>query len=223
MARAQELPTDGFVCRFILVHRRLSAVSLSSPLNRSSSLLLVYFGSRLDSAPRRMENGAIMDRHEHYMRMALRQAEQAMEEGEVPAGCVIIRPPGPESPPEGNVLLGCAHNQVELLKDPTAHAEILAITQAAAALGDWRLTGTILYVTKEPCAMCAGAIVNARIPLVVFGTPDPARGGAVSVFNILRHPALNHRCEVISGILEDECRAVLQAFFQERRSDPRAS
>ncbi len=94
---------------------------------------------------------------------------------------------------------------------------MLAITQAAAALGDWRLTGTILYVTKEPCAMCAGAIVLARVPLVVYGVPDPQRGGAQSVFNILNHPNLNHRCEVVAGVLEQPCRDLLQQFFRERR------
>jgi len=117
-------------------------------------------------------------------------------------------------------VIGSAHNQTELLKDPTAHAEMIAITQAASARSDWRLTDTILYVTKEPCAMCAGAIVLARIPLVVFGAPDPKRGGAVSVFNILNHEQLNHRAEVISGILEEECRSILQSFFQARRADP---
>ncbi|MFC1499090.1 tRNA adenosine(34) deaminase TadA [Verrucomicrobiota bacterium] len=146
--------------------------------------------------------------HEHYMQMAIQQAKQAQEEGEVPAGCVIAR---------NASVIGRAHNQTELLKDPTAHAEMIAITQAASAVGDWRLTNTILYVTKEPCAMCAGAIILARIPIVVFGTPDPQRGGAVSVFNILNHPQLNHQCEVISGILEEECRTLLQNFFKKQR------
>lgn len=154
--------------------------------------------------------------HEHYMRMAIGEAQQAAGKGEVPTGCVIVDPTsgaGPRLWP----IIGRAHNQTEMLKDPTAHAEMIAITQAAAARGDWRLTDTILYVTKEPCSMCAGAIVLARIPTVVFGVPDPQRGGAVSVFNILNHPNLNHRCEVISGILEDECRALLQDFFRAKR------
>jgi tRNA(adenine34) deaminase len=145
----------------------------------------------------------------HYMRQALRQARLAGEAGEVPVGAVIVAP--------GGRLLGQAHNQVELLRDPTAHAEILAITQAAAALGDWRLAGTTLYVTKEPCAMCAGAIVLARIPRVAWGAPDPQRGGAVSVFNILNHPQLNHRPVLAPGILEDECRTLLLDFFKIRR------
>ena len=154
--------------------------------------------------------------HERYMRMAIREARVAAEKGEVPAGCVIV------DATSGGVhglwrVIGRAHNQTELLKDPTAHAEMIAITQAASARGDWRLTDTLLYVTKEPCSMCAGAIVLARIPTVVFGVSDPQRGGAVSVFNILNHPSLNHRCEVVSGILEDECRALLQDFFRARR------
>jgi tRNA(adenine34) deaminase len=156
-----------------------------------------------------------MDMHEHYMKMALREAEKAMADDEVPTGCVIIRKPSEEHP-RGEIL-GRAHNQVERLRDPTAHAEMIAITQATSTYGDWRLTDTILYVTKEPCAMCAGAIVLARIPTIVFGAADPKRGGAVSVFNIVNHPDLIHRCEVISGILEPECRDILQNFFRSKR------
>jgi tRNA(adenine34) deaminase len=155
------------------------------------------------------------DQHVRYMQMAIRQAVDAMEEAEVPAGCVIVHYPA-GAPAR---VIGLAHNQVETLKDPTAHAEILAITQAAAALGNWRLTDTVLYVTKEPCAMCAGAIVLARIPTVVFGAYDPKRGGAVSVFNILNHPQLNHRCEVIAGVMEPDCRTLLQEFFRARREE----
>ena len=151
--------------------------------------------------------------HEFYMRMAIQQARLAREEGEVPTGAVIVRVPDGADPKPRPVFLAHAHNQVERLKDPTAHAEMIAITQAASALGDWRLEKTVLYVTKEPCAMCAGAIVLARIPTVVFGTPDPRRGGAGGAFNILHHPRLNHRCQVVSGILEDECRDLLQDFF----------
>jgi len=158
-----------------------------------------------------------MNIHEHYMRMALREAQQAMEEDEVPTGCIIVRN-CPDNEDLHGLVIGRAHNQVEQLHDPTAHAEMIAITQAAAAYGDWRLTDTILYVTKEPCAMCAGAIVLARIPCVVFGVPDPKRGGAVSVFNIVQHPDLIHRSEVISGVLEDDCRLILQSFFREKRS-----
>ena len=146
--------------------------------------------------------------HEYFMQLAIAEAVRAGDAGEVPVGAVIRR---------GNGLIARAHNQVELLKDPTAHAEVLAITQAAEAVGDWRLEDTTLYVTKEPCAMCAGAAVLARIPRVVFGIPDPQRGGAVSVFNILSHPNLNHRCEIVSGILETPCKALLQDFFRARR------
>ena len=141
--------------------------------------------------------------HDNFMRLALREAEKAAEAGEVPVGAVIVR---------DGLLIGKAHNQVELLNDPTAHAEIIAITQAAAATGDWRLTGTTLYVTKEPCPMCAGAIVMSRIPAVVFGVKDPLRGGAVSVFNILNHPQLNHRAKVTGGILEEECAQLIKGF-----------
>lgn len=156
--------------------------------------------------------------HDHFMNLALREAEKAAAAGEVPAGCVIVNAVEGRAVPVGAVI-GRAHNQTELLKDPTAHAEIIAITQAASGIGDWRLTGTILYVTKEPCAMCAGGIVLARIPTVVYGAPDPQRGGALSVFNILDHPSLNHRCEVVSGVMEAECRDILQSFFRIRRKD----
>lgn len=145
-----------------------------------------------------------------YMRMALREAERAAEAGEVPCGAVIVK--------DGQVI-GKAHNQTELLKDPTAHAEVLAITQAAAALENWRLTDAVLYVTKEPCPMCAGAIVLARLKKVVWGIDDPKRGGARSKFEILDHADLNHRVEIQTGVLEDECRFVIQDFFRRRRSE----
>lgn len=154
--------------------------------------------------------------HEHFMRMALREAEKAVATGEVPTGCVIVHNKS-DVPPHLCPVIGRAHNQVEMLKDPTAHAEMLAITQAASALNDWRLEKTTLYVTKEPCAMCAGAIVLARVPTVVFGAPDPKRGGACSIFNILSHPNLNHRCEIIQNILSPECRGILQGFFRDLR------
>ncbi|MEI8138972.1 MAG: tRNA adenosine(34) deaminase TadA [bacterium] len=147
--------------------------------------------------------------HEHYMQLALREAQLSADSDEVPVGAIIVK---------AGAIIGRAHNQTELLKDPTAHAEMIAITQAASAVGDWRLTDTVLYVTKEPCPMCAGAIVLARIPMVVFGVADPLRGGAVSVFNILNHPQLNHRPVVIQGILESPCRTMLQDFFRKKRS-----
>lgn len=161
----------------------------------------------------------VADLHSYGMELALREADKAYQLGEVPAGCVILRPQAPGDTlrhPSLARVLGRAHNQTETLKDPTAHAEMLAITQAATALGDWRLVDTVLYVTKEPCPMCAGAIVLARIPVVVYGLPDPKRGG-ISVFNILRHEGLNHRAEIIPGVLEERCREQLTAFFRDCR------
>jgi len=154
----------------------------------------------------------------YFMRLALREAAKAEAADEVPTGCIIIRQPAdPTTATLAAIsIIGRAHNQTELLKDPTAHAEMIAITQAASALGDWRLTGTTLYVTKEPCAMCAGAIVLARIPRVVWGLSDPKRGGA-TLFNILAHPNLNHRPTCVPDVLADECRAHFQAFFRARR------
>ncbi|MDX9867440.1 MAG: nucleoside deaminase [Kiritimatiellia bacterium] len=159
------------------------------------------------------------DFHAHFMRLALREAERAESAGEVPTGCVIIRrPPDPDVSPAAVRVLARAHNQTEMLRDATAHAEMIALTQASAALGDWRLLDTILYVTKEPCPMCAGAIVLARVPLVVWGVSDPKRGGQ-SVFSILNHPGLNHRPEIQAGVLETECRAALRTFFRVRRAE----
>jgi tRNA(adenine34) deaminase len=147
--------------------------------------------------------------HEQAMEMALAEARQAEAHGDVPIGAAIYR--------DGE-LLARAGNERELRKDPTAHAEILAIRAAAERLGGWRLPGTTLYVTLEPCAMCAGAIVLARIPTVVFGTPDPKAGAAGSVLDVLAEPALNHRPQVIPGVREEECAALLRDFFFARRS-----
>lgn len=143
-----------------------------------------------------------------YMRMALREAEAAAAEGEVPCGAVIVL---------HDEVIGKAHNQTETLNDPTAHAEILAITQATQAVGNWRLNDAVMYVTKEPCPMCAGALVLARIRKVVWGMTDPVRGGARSKFNILNDADLNHAVEVETGLMEEECRSVMQAFFQNLR------
>jgi tRNA(adenine34) deaminase len=147
---------------------------------------------------------------ESFMREALRMAGKASEAGEVPVGAVIVR---------AGKIVGRAHNQVELLKDATAHAEMLALTQAEAAVGDWRLTDCDLYVTKEPCAMCAGALVHTRIRRVIFGCADPSAGAAGSVMNLLQMPALNHRSDIASGVLRDECAAILQNFFRKRRDE----
>ncbi len=144
----------------------------------------------------------------YFVREALRHAQKAYEAGEVPVGAVVVR--------EGRIIAR-AYNQVELLKDATAHAEMLALTQAEAAVGDWRLTDCDLYVTKEPCAMCAGAIVHVRLRRLIFGCADPRAGAAGSVINLLQHPSLNHRCEITSGVLENECAAILQDFFRKRR------
>ena len=147
---------------------------------------------------------------ERFMREALRQAQKASETSEVPVGAVVVR--------EGKII-GRAHNQVELLKDATAHAEMLALTQAEAAVGDWRLTDCDLYVTKEPCAMCAGALVHTRVRRVIFGCADPVGGAAGSVINLLQMAGFNHRCDVVSGVLQDECVAILQNFFRKRRDE----
>ena len=147
---------------------------------------------------------------EYFMREALRQAQKAYVADEVPVGAVIVR--------QGKVIAR-AHNQVELLKDATAHAEMLALTQAEAAVGDWRLTDCDLYVTKEPCPMCAGAIVHTRIHRVIFGCADVSTGAAGSMINLLQVPAFNHRCEITSGILQKECAGTLQDFFRKRRAE----
>ena len=151
---------------------------------------------------------------EHFMREALRQAQKACDASEVPVGAAVVR---------SGKIIARAYNQVELLKDATAHAEMLALTQAEAAVGDWRLTDCDLYVTKEPCPMCAGALVHTRIRRLVFGCTDPAAGAAGSVMNLLQMPTLNHRCDVASGVLQDECAAILQSFFRKRREQPELS
>jgi tRNA(adenine34) deaminase len=145
----------------------------------------------------------------YFMGEALRQARQAYNAEEVPVGAVVVR--------EGRIIAR-AYNQVELLKDATAHAEMLALTQAEAAVGDWRLNDCTLYVTKEPCPMCAGAIVHTRIGRVVFGASDAKAGAAGSALNLLQWPTLNHRCEVTGGVRLDECRALLRSFFAEQRA-----
>src|SRR6187401_3835876 len=137
---------------------------------------------------------------EHFMREALRQALKGSKADEVPVGAIVVR---------AGKIIARAYNQVELLKDATAHAEMLALTQAEAAIGDWRLVDCELYVTKEPCAMCAGAIVHTRVKRVIFGCLAPKDGAAGSLLNLLQHPKLNHRCELTSGVRQDECIAML--------------
>jgi tRNA(adenine34) deaminase len=147
-------------------------------------------------------------RDDYFMRMALREAERALEHDEVPIGAVLVR--------EGEVVVG-AHNERELRQDPTAHAEIIALREAARALGSWRLLDTVLYVTLEPCAMCAGAIVLARVPRVVYGASDPKAGACGSVLDVLGEPRLNHRPDVAGGLLALECGELLSEFFASRR------
>ncbi len=146
--------------------------------------------------------------HDYYMRLALQQAEAALAENEVPVGCVIVR---------GEQIFAAAYDQREQLRDPTAHAEMIAITQAAEAVGDWRLEECTLYVTLEPCCICAGAMLNARVPKVVYGTTNPKAGAVQSLYHLLDDPRLNHRCEVTPGILADRCGEILTHFFQSQR------
>ena len=151
---------------------------------------------------------AFFPRDEYFMRLALREAERALEHDDVPIGAVVVR---------GGEVIAAARNERELRGDPTAHAEILALREASRALAGWRLLDTVLYVTLEPCAMCAGAIVLGRIPRVVFGAIDPKAGAAGSVLDILAEPRLNHRPEVAGGLLAEESATLLRAFFQSRR------
>jgi len=146
----------------------------------------------------------------HFMKAALRQAELAAEEDEVPVGAVAVK---------NGRIIGRSYNQVEKLKDATAHAEILVITQAASALGDWRLDGVDIYVTKEPCAMCAGAMVNSRVRSVIYGMADPRSGAAGSALDVTGFKGMLHNVEVRSGILEEECKEFFQSFFKRVRKN----
>ena len=147
-------------------------------------------------------------RDEYFMRLALREAVQALEHDDVPIGAVIVH--------DGEVI-GAGHNEREVREDPTAHAEMIALREAARQLGSWRVLDSVMYVTLEPCAMCAGAIVLARVPRVVFGATDPKAGAAGSVLNVLEVPQLNHRPQVESGLLADESAELLRGFFAPRR------
>ena len=145
----------------------------------------------------------------YFMSEALRMAARAYEVDEVPIGAVVVR--------EGRVIAR-AYNQVELLKDATAHAEMLALTQAEAAVGDWRLTDCDLFVTKEPCPMCAGALVHVRIRRLIFGCEDLRGGAAGGLLNLLQNPALNHQCDITAGVLREQSAELLQSFFREKRA-----
>ena len=149
-----------------------------------------------------------------FMREALREAERAGESGEVPVGAVVV---------QGSGIIGRGRNQPITAGDPTAHAEVVALRDAARTLGNYRLTGVRLYVTVEPCLMCVGAMVHARVGTVIYGTREPKAGAVVSAFQVLDNPALNHRVEVVEGVLADESRELLQRFFQARRQASRAS
>lgn len=150
-----------------------------------------------------------MSEHEEYMRMAIREAVAALSEDEVPVGAVVVC--------DGRIV-GKAHNQRETLRDPTAHAEIIALTQAAAALERWRMTGARMYVTLEPCVMCAGALVNARVDELIYGATDPKAGACGSLYDIPRDERLNHRLTVTSGVLAEDCGLLLQEFFRNKRA-----
>lgn len=152
--------------------------------------------------------------HEHFMRLALREAELALAEGEVPVGALVVYQ---------DVIIGRGHNQRERLRDPTAHAEMLAITQAAAALESWRLGDCQIYVTLEPCPMCAGAIVQSRLASVIYGAPDPKAGACHSLYEIASDPRLNHRAEVIAGVLAGPCGGILSSFFASLRDKQAAN
>jgi tRNA(adenine34) deaminase len=156
----------------------------------------------------------LFDIDQRWMRLALHEAEIALAEDEVPVGAVIVH--------EG-LVIAAAHNQREQLRDPTAHAEMIALTQAAAALGTWRLEACMMYVTLEPCPMCAGALVQARVPRVVFGATDPKAGAAESLYRLLDDARLNHRAQVVGGVMAIECGGLLTRFFQRKRREKSAS
>jgi tRNA(adenine34) deaminase len=152
--------------------------------------------------------------HEPFMRLALREAEAALEAGEVPIGAIVVHQD--QAAVAGRVV-AAAHNQREQLRDPTAHAEMIAITQAAEALGNWRLADCTLYVTLEPCPMCAGAIVLSRLPRLVYGAADPKAGAVASLYRLVDDPRLNHRAAVVAGVLAEPCSEILSRFFQQKR------
>ena len=160
------------------------------------------------NAPKAEDENDSWLRHEHYMQLALQQAQQAADIQEVPVGAVIVR--------HGHVI-AAAHNLCQQLHDPTAHAEMIAITQAAESIGDWRLEDCTLYVTLEPCTMCSGAILQSRLPHVVYGAADPKGGAVESMYQLLTDQRLNHQCIVVRGVLGQTCGAILSEFFRDQR------
>lgn len=150
-----------------------------------------------------------IERDEYFMRLAIKEAGLAFSEGEVPVGAILVGKDGR--------IISSAHNKRESLSDPTAHAEIMVLREGAGVIGNWRLTGTTLYVTKEPCVMCAGAIINSRIERVVFGCSDPKGGAVESLYNILSDIRLNHQVQITKGVLDWECASLLKRFFEGRR------
>ncbi len=164
--------------------------------------------AELDENTLEIARRLLAEEDERFMRMALREAERAFDEKEIPIGCVIVK---------DGAVIGKGHDQIEMLKDATAHAEILAIGTAANALDNWRLEGCTLYVTLEPCPMCAGAILNSRISRVVYGSPDTRFGGCGTTIDVISNNALNRVVPVTGGILADECLGILKAFFQRMR------
>ena len=160
------------------------------------------------------QDANLLQPHDYWMRLALDQARAAFDDDEVPVGAVVVHQ---------EQVIAEAYNQRETLNDPTAHAEMIAITQAAEALGSWRLNDCTLYVTLEPCPMCAGAIVHCRLQRVVFGASDPKGGAAGGAMNLLQFPTLNHQCEITSGIMEPDCGSLLRDFFQEKRKPSQGS
>jgi tRNA(adenine34) deaminase len=150
-----------------------------------------------------------MTEHERWMEFAFKEAELGYKRNEVPVGCVIV---------QNNRIIGKGHNQIETLRDPTAHAEIIAITAAATQIDNHRIEGSAMYVTLEPCPMCAGAIVLARIPLLVYGAADPKAGACGTLYNIVQDKRLNHRVDLVKGVLESKCAAILKEFFANLRT-----
>ena len=170
----------------------------------------MYFSRKLDNNITRCNNTEVsMERHETYMRQALAEAQKAVKEGEVPVGALLVSPTGD--------IIARAHNRPITLNDPTGHAEILVLRQAAVKLENYRLPGHVLYVSLEPCVMCVGAMIQARLALVVYGAADPKGGAIESVYRMGSDGKLNHRLEAQGGVLAEECRALLQAFFRAKR------